>query len=362
MRYRKSFDVVVILIVCSIFVSNLEAQCINDAQFPNFIFNTPNYSNDTVTISNGQYAGEYAVVSGMASGETYRFIVASDLFISITDKEDNILSSGLSPLEYTPSVPTIKVHVNLVFPPCGTNTIGHTLSIYCVTCPEATTILMGPEVVSDYSAVVNMGAAQQGILIPRYGTADKLDIPDPANGLLVYDLNLRTISAYNGSSGEWENMQKSILQTRKIVIPAESFHPYEQTNGNANLDVYTSSVFGRYGNFNSTVDAAVFTARLELPIGSVITNVKYYYYDNNTTLNVNFEILRRSLTSTSTNTFSSFTSSGSSSSKRNSSVSSNLNISENFSYSIRAYRGSVNSPTYSSMGILGVEVEYTEPN
>lgn len=340
---------------------NLKAQCINSNLFPNFVINASNYSNDTTILTTAQWAGEYAQVSGMQEGATYRFIVSNGLFITISDLDDQVLSSGLSTVDYAPVDDTIKVHVNLTLPPCGSNTTGHTLSLYCVTCPVATTILMGPQVESDNSAIVNIEATQQGILIPRYSTSDKLSIPDPADGLLVYDTTVGTLSSYDSSSGEWQDFRTSASKTKVVVIPAESFHALGHLNAQPAVDYSTDNIFGRYGNFVTANSAAVFTAGLQIPVGSFISQIKYYYYDNNATQNVTFQIVRTGLNTTSESILNSFVSSGNFASKRNQTQIVSISVTEGFSFSIRAFGRTFNQPNYASIGIVGVEITYEEP-
>ena len=54
------------------------------------------------------------------------------------------------------------------------------------------------------SAILDVQSDNQGILIPRMTTAQRLAIPDPADGLIVFDTQTRTIWTHN--SAVWTNL------------------------------------------------------------------------------------------------------------------------------------------------------------
>ena len=49
------------------------------------------------------------------------------------------------------------------------------------------------------SALLELVSTDKGFLAPRLTTAQRLAIPAPANGLMVYDLNLQCYYFYNSS-------------------------------------------------------------------------------------------------------------------------------------------------------------------
>jgi hypothetical protein len=55
------------------------------------------------------------------------------------------------------------------------------------------------------SAIMQIDNTNKGLLIPRMTTNQKNAISSPANGLLVYDTDLKAFSYYNISSGTWLN-------------------------------------------------------------------------------------------------------------------------------------------------------------
>ncbi len=198
------------------------------------------------------------------------------------------------------------------------------------------------------------------MLIPRYATSEKLNIPDPAHGLLVYDVNLRTISMYDNVEKEWRNVMKT-AQTKKVTIPAENFNPRNQVNGEASVDNYTDFIYGRYGSFDPNETATIFQADLQIPVGSVITMIRFFYVDDSAFENMTFELVRSSFTIIDEAPEASFTSSGKTNSKRVNTQNVNGPILQDYSYFIKAYGGSSFDPNYLGMGIIGAEVTYTEP-
>ncbi len=52
----------------------------------------------------------------------------------------------------------------------------------------------------DRSAILDVISTEKGILIPRMDSVQRINIANPANGLMVYDNNKRTICIFNGSN------------------------------------------------------------------------------------------------------------------------------------------------------------------
>jgi hypothetical protein len=55
----------------------------------------------------------------------------------------------------------------------------------------------------DPSAALDVDATNKGLLIPRLTTVQRLAIANPANGLLVYDLDLKCIYFYDATILGW---------------------------------------------------------------------------------------------------------------------------------------------------------------
>ena len=58
----------------------------------------------------------------------------------------------------------------------------------------------------DNSAILDLFSTEKGLLIPRLNTTQRLAIPNPANGLLVYDANLSKIYFFDGT--DWNELGK----------------------------------------------------------------------------------------------------------------------------------------------------------
>lgn len=56
----------------------------------------------------------------------------------------------------------------------------------------------------DPSAALDIYATNKGVLIPRMSTMQRMNIPSPANGLLVYDVNARSYWFYEASTSSWK--------------------------------------------------------------------------------------------------------------------------------------------------------------
>ncbi|MFN8309672.1 MAG: tail fiber domain-containing protein [Chitinophagales bacterium] len=63
----------------------------------------------------------------------------------------------------------------------------------------------------DASALLDLTSSQKGFLVPRVTTAQRNAIVSPANGLLVYDLNLNCFFYYNSSVPGWISLCQSAL-------------------------------------------------------------------------------------------------------------------------------------------------------
>jgi len=62
----------------------------------------------------------------------------------------------------------------------------------------------------DESAILDIGSSKKGLLIPRMRTVDRVAIPNPAQGLTVYDRNTLSYWVYQGAlEGGWTEMVNS---------------------------------------------------------------------------------------------------------------------------------------------------------
>jgi len=70
----------------------------------------------------------------------------------------------------------------------------------------------------DASAMLDVQSTTKGILVPRMSTAQKLAIPSPARGLLVYDTDLNQFCFYIPSigTGNWVTLISDIPISTQI--------------------------------------------------------------------------------------------------------------------------------------------------
>jgi len=68
------------------------------------------------------------------------------------------------------------------------------------------------------SAILDITSETQGMLTPRMTTAQRLAISNPANGLMVYDLDARTIYFYDANVTAWESLNTSKEKRNNFVL------------------------------------------------------------------------------------------------------------------------------------------------
>ncbi len=88
-----------------------------------------------VTISSCNWAGEYATINNIVSGETYNFTssVATDWFV-LTDASNNILTQGTNPLTWTATFSgSVRLHIS-TNSSCGTQSTCRTTTVQCLSC------------------------------------------------------------------------------------------------------------------------------------------------------------------------------------------------------------------------------------
>lgn len=126
-------------LLCLCIALQSKGQCTNTNQYPSTTVSASTF-NDTIDVGLGIYAGEYSVIDQLLPGETY--IISSTTpsdYLTIRDSYDPtiLLAQGSSPLTYTPvDIDIAAIHVNLISPPCGSESIARITTIVCSTCPE----------------------------------------------------------------------------------------------------------------------------------------------------------------------------------------------------------------------------------
>jgi len=110
--------------------------CNNTTQFPNAAVSVPSESNTIVTISTGQWAGDYALITNVSSGEIYEFTNSASDLITIRDAvTKEVLAEGVAPLPHTAlNSNNLEIHYNLNDGACGTQNTSRTTTVECLTC------------------------------------------------------------------------------------------------------------------------------------------------------------------------------------------------------------------------------------
>jgi len=102
-------------------------------------------------------------------------------------------------------------------------------------------------VVPDPSSMLDVSSTSQGILTPRMSTAQRTAISDPANGLLVYDLNERAFYFYEGDTEEWVKLNSSLEKRDNFVLVKSEADFPAPSGGVITLDTNT------YYEINGTI-------------------------------------------------------------------------------------------------------------
>jgi hypothetical protein len=122
---------VTLAIMLALSLTSLTAQCVYTASFGSATAPT---GSSPVTISTCNFAGEYAVVSAIVSGNAYSFAGVGIGYITITNTANAVLSHGPAPLSWTATVSgDVRVHYALSAG-CGTDNSCHTTTVTCTSC------------------------------------------------------------------------------------------------------------------------------------------------------------------------------------------------------------------------------------
>ena len=99
----------------------------------------------------------------------------------------------------------------------------------------------------DGSSMLDITSTTKGLLIPRMTTANRTDIASPANGLLVYDTDLKTLYYYDTPAALWRSVYSSITPAAVDWSVAGNAGivdgtNYLGTNGLVDLDFRTNAI------------------------------------------------------------------------------------------------------------------------
>lgn len=111
----------------------------------------------------------------------------------------------------------------------------------------------------DSSSMLDVSSTSQGILAPRMTTAQRLAISNPANGLLVYDIDERSFYFYEETVPEWVSLNSS-QQKRdnfKLIKSAADLAPELAAGGGAKYLLNTNTYYEINGTINLTASIDV---------------------------------------------------------------------------------------------------------
>lgn len=124
----------------------------------------------------------------------------------------------------------------------------------------------------------------QGILIPRMTTTQRMAIANPASGLMVYDTNLKCISQNTGTPAapSWVCLSDKDTQSSSFYMPSIAIDASEEVTGQT-LDLYAE--YKKQFNTPTKISTGAPTS---IPYFTAATDLYYYitFYDD-TVLKVN---------------------------------------------------------------------------
>lgn len=140
------------------------------------------------------------------------------------------------------------------------------------------------------SAILNLESTTEGFLPPRMSTTNRDAITTPADGMLIFNSSTGYINYYDIFSGWLELRPPStpapqVTATQTITINSAGFKPSRSTDG-----FYSGFGQGGCRITSPTTSGARLNAVLDIPVGSTITNVTFYYKDNDPSAEMSFDL------------------------------------------------------------------------
>lgn len=94
----------------------------------------------------------------------------------------------------------------------------------------------------DASSVLDISATDKGVLVPRLTTQQRLNIPNPADGLLVYDSDVQCFFFYQGVSAIWSSVCNNIGPVGPVGPPGPAGSEIYSVKGTGSLSATTSFI------------------------------------------------------------------------------------------------------------------------
>lgn len=92
----------------------------------------------------------------------------------------------------------------------------------------------------DASSVLDISSTDKGVLVPRLTTQQRLNIPNPADGLLVYDSDAQCFFFYQGVSSAWASLCNNTGPVGPVGPPGPAGSEVYTAKGNGSLSATTS--------------------------------------------------------------------------------------------------------------------------
>lgn len=215
--------------------------------------------------------------------------------------------------------------------------------------------------------IVNPQNSDQGVLLPQLSSGQRLSMKpsSPAeDGLIVFDLNAQ--SYFYWSNGNWVKLGTQRHSRYYSIDPAN----FRELKAKENIRHNNMVIFESDNSFvtasrNGNGEEAI--APLNLPHGSVLSELTIYYMDNHAS-NIKVEVIRKSFTGSADNLIS-WESSGASQ-EINSQTFSTFKGKETIDLENYTYRvivkfdledvENIDSPSEAKQRLYGIRIKYTE--
>ncbi len=130
------------------------------------------------------------------------------------------------------------------------------------------------------SAVLDLESTTEGFLPPRMDIVERNNIAIPSDGMVIFNITTGFLNVYDGVQEFWYELAPPQPVFESVILSSSNFKPTISTNQYfINGGAQITSGFGR---LNATVN---------LPIGTVVNSVSFYYTDNdpNSEMSIDFD-------------------------------------------------------------------------
>jgi len=140
----------------------------------------------------------------------------------------------------------IKINSNLKFNTMKTRLLFLMLFFGIIATSQAQVSISAEGNDPNESAMLDITSTDKGLLIPRMSSAERADISNPANGLMVFDISTNTFWFYSDATSQWEEMGGAIVSMLNDLLDAK-------TDANSVYIGYQSGVNNDGNNSNTAV-------------------------------------------------------------------------------------------------------------